>query len=181
MQQIPGYGDQAQPALAARMTPQLRMTQVGLVAAVLSVALGAAAIYTFPNFAGAGSGRGWAVAALAAGLLMLGLCSLQLLAWTRAMAEWRGVRNYDLRGLTRLSWVAHLVSYAVVLLALWACIAGSVSAGTTATASALLAFALLFVVLAQVLGGVQYLRVSGPSGTIPAHLRRLGAAIARNR
>lgn len=180
-QQIPDYGARAQPALAARMIPQLRMAQAGLVAAVLSVALSATALYTFPSFAGAASGYGWAVAALAAGLLMLAICAFQLLAWSRAIAEWRGVRDYDVPVLTRASFVAHLVSYAVVLLALWACIAGSLSAGTTTATSTLLGFALLCVVLAQVLGGVQYLRVSGPPGTIPGHLRRLSDAIARNR
>jgi hypothetical protein len=75
----------------------------------------------------------------------------------------------------------HLVSYAVLIFGLWACIAGSIAAGTTATAASLLAVALLFLIAAQVLGGVQYLRVSGPSGTIPSHLRRLAAEIERRR
>ena len=41
------------------------------------------------------------------------------------------------------------------------------------TPPALLALALLFVLAAQVLAGVQYLRASGPPGTLPAHMRRL--------
>lgn len=179
-QQIPPYGDPAQPALATRMTPQLRLTQAGVLSAAVSVALSALALSKFPNFAGT-SGRGWAVAALATGVVMLGLCALQLVAWSRAMKTWRGEQSFDLRWLTQVSWVAHLLSYAVVLLALWACIAASLAAGQTGATPALLAFALLFEVVAQVLAGVQYLRVSGPSGTIPAHLRRLSKAIQRNR
>jgi hypothetical protein len=36
-----------------------------------------------------------------------------------------------------------------------------------------LAVTLLFVFAAQVLAGVQFLRPSGPPGTLPAHIRRL--------
>jgi len=36
-----------------------------------------------------------------------------------------------------------------------------------------LAVTLIFVLAAQVLAGVQFLRASGPPGTIPAHIRRL--------
>ncbi|HYP44896.1 MAG TPA: hypothetical protein VEQ66_06830 [Propionibacteriaceae bacterium] len=179
-QQIPAYGDPAQPALVTRMAPQLRMTQAGVLAAALSVALSAFALSTFPNFAGS-TGRGWAVAALVTGLAMLALCVLQLICWSRAMKSWRGEQSFDLSWLTRVSWVVHLLSYPVVLMALWACIAGSLAAGQTGASPALLAFALLLEVVAQVLAGVQYLRVSGPSGTIPAHLRRLSEAIRRNR
>lgn len=180
-QQIPDYGLRAQPALVARMAPQVKLTQAGVAAAVLAVALSAAALFTFPQFSGTSTGRGWAVAALVASIVMLLLCGYQLFAWLRAMAEWRGEQDHDLEALVRGSWIVHLVSYAVVLAALWACIAGSVAAGTTGTAAGLLAFALLCVVLAQVLAGVQYLRISGPSGTIPAHLRRLRAGIQRQR
>lgn len=176
-QQIPGYGLRAQPALAARMEPQLRLTQAGNVVAGLAIVAGIAAYYTFPGF----SGSGWAVAALASSVVMLVVCSVQHLAWTRAMAEWRGERDYDLDRWTRVSWVLHLVSYVVVVFGLWASIAGSLAAGTGTAAASWLAVALLFLVVAQVLAGVQYLRISGPSGTIPSHLRRLAAAVQRRR
>jgi hypothetical protein len=48
-----------------------------------------------------------------------------------------------------------------------------VDAGLTATAAALLAITLLLIILGQVFAGVQYLRSSGPPGTLPAHMRRL--------
>ena len=172
-QQLPDYGARAQPALVARMTPQLRLTQAGNVVAVLAIAASIGAIATFPDYTGTSTGSGWAVASLITSLVLLGICTFQHMAWLRAMAEWRGERDYDLASLTRVSWILHIVSYAVVLFGLYATIAGSIAAGTTATAASLLAFALLFMVVAQVLAGVQYLRISGPPGTIPAHLRRL--------
>src|SRR4029453_19089937 len=73
----------------------------------------------------------------------------------------------------RLSWIVHLLSYAVALAALFTCMEGSAGAGWI-TASALLLTVTLFLVLAaQVLAGVQFLRPSGPPGTLPAHIRRL--------
>ncbi len=169
-----------QPAVVARMMPQLRLTQAGNGVALLASLCSVAAVYTYPA-AGGHSGKDWAISALVASCAMLAICTFQHLVWLRAMASWKGERGDDLGPMTRWSWIVHLVSYAVVLFGLWACIAGSVAAGATATASALLAFALLFLVLAQVLAGVQYVRTSGPPGTIPAYLRRLFEAIERRR
>ena len=180
-QQIPEYGVHAQPALAERMAPELRLTLAGTGCAVLAVVIGVAAWAVFPNFSGVGLGPGWALVAVVVSLAMLAVTVVQLSAWRRAMAVWRGQRSDDLAGVTRLSFVVHLVSYAAVLLGLWACIAGSIAAGTDTAAAALLAFALLFLLLAQILAGVQYLRTVGPSGTIPGHLRRLSAAIRSRR
>ena len=180
-QQIPEYGVYAQPALAERMAPELRMTLVGTVFGALAVVTSVAALVVFPDFGGATLGSDWAVVALVGSAVMAVIALVQLMAWRRAMAVWRGQRNNDLAGPTRVSWFVHLVSYVVVLVGLWACIAGSIAAGTSTAAAALLAFALLFLLLAQILAGVQYLRTIGPSGTIPGHLRRLSAAIERRR
>lgn len=174
-EQIADYGTRAQPALAARMAPQLRMTQVGNVLAAFAIVTSIGASATFPRFTGGATGSGWAMVALVSSVVLLVICTFQHVAWQRAMAEWKGRRDYDLKLLALVSWIAHLVSYAVVLLALWACIAGSLAAGPTSTAADLLGLTLLFMVAAQVLAGVQYLRVSGPSGTIPGHLRRLSS------
>ncbi len=182
----PGDTGNARPEVAVRMTPQLRFAQVGNGVAVLALVFSVVAVVTFPT-AGGGSagqgstGRGWAVSALAASVAMLVICTVQQLCWLRAMAGWRGRRVGDVTTVTRVSFVLELVSYPVVLFGLWAGTAGSVAAGTTATSSALLAFALLFLVVAQVLGAVQHVRTSGPSGTIPAYLRRLLDAIQRRR
>ncbi|MET0694391.1 MAG: hypothetical protein ABWX96_00370 [Propionibacteriaceae bacterium] len=178
---MPEAGAGAQPALVAELAPVLGLARVGNGVALLAVASSIAALVTFPDSAADVTGPGWAVAALIASVVMLAICTLQHLIWLRAMAQWRGERDDDLAPLARISWIAHLVSYVVVLFGLYACIAATLAAGSTATSSALLAFSLLFLVVAQVLAGVQFLRVSGRSGTIPAHLRRMSEAIQRRR
>jgi MFS family permease len=172
-EQIAAYGSTEQPAIAARMAPHLRLTQVGVASAAIGVVLAIAAVALFPSFTGDAEGRGWAITALVSAILMLALCVIQLVVWRIAMASWRGVRPEDLRTEARLSWIAHLISYPVALLALFAGMAGSAAAGWTATAAVLLAFSLLTVLAAQALAAVQFLRPSGPPGTLPAHMRRL--------
>lgn len=176
--QIPAYGESAQPAIAARMKPHLRMTQAGTVAALLAVVACVVALIAFPNFvgpdyAGGTSGLAWTVTALICAIALLGICVVQLVGWMRAMAIWRGERDGDLRTLTRVSWIVHASSYAALVLALWACIAGSAAASWSATSAVFLALGLALMLTAQVLAAVQYVRVSGPPGTIPAHMRRL--------
>jgi hypothetical protein len=171
--QIGAYGATEQPAIAARMTPHLRLIMAGAICSLLGVLTAIGALATFPAFSANDTGSGWAVVALITAVAMLAVCVIQVLVWRRAMASWRGIRVQDLHGEARLSWIAHLVSYAIVLVALWACIAGSVEAGLTATAAVLLAITLLLIIGGQVLAGVQYLRPSGPPGTLPAHMRRL--------
>jgi hypothetical protein len=51
--------------------------------------------------------------------------------------------------------------------------AASQESGWSSTSAVLTAFGLAFAIGGQVLAGVQYLRASGPPGTIPAHMRRL--------
>lgn len=176
--QIAAYGATEQPAVAARMAPHLRLTQVGTVAAALSVLTAVGALVTFPRFTSADTGQGWAVLALVCGLLMLGICVVQLAAWRQAMAWWRGRREGGPVTLAPISWWCHVASYLVALGALWACIAGSAVAGWSATAAVLLAATLALVLAGQVLGGVQYVRTDGPPGTLPSHMRRL---LARER
>ncbi len=171
--QIAAYGATAQPAIAARMTPHLRMTLIGSVCAALAVAASLMAVLTVPRFNDRNTGPTWAVVALIMAVLMLAICISQVLVWRRAMASWRGVRIQDLRGEARLSWIVHLISYAVVLVGMWACIAGAADIGWSATAGLLLTATMLLLIAGQVLAGVQYLRPSGPPGTIPAHMRRL--------
>ncbi len=172
-EQIAAYGQAGQPAIAARMRPHLRMTQIGNGAAVLAIVAAVAALVRFPDFTGAATGRGWAVLALVSSVLLLAICTFQHLAWVRAMAVWAGRRRENLDSMMRISWVLHAVSYAVVIIGLWACIAGSGFIGWTATSAVLLALAMVFMLGAQVLAGVQYLRPAGPPGTVPAHMRRL--------
>jgi len=172
-EQIAAYGATAQPAIAARMIPHLRMTVIGLACAAVSVVTSLAAVLTFPQFSARNTGEVWAAIALITAGLMFAICAVQALVWRRAMASWRGIRIQDLRGEARLSWIIHLISYPVVLLGMWACIAGAADAGWATTAGLLLTVTMLLIIAGQVLAGVQYLRPSGPPGTIPAHMRRL--------
>ena len=91
--QIAPYGATAQPAIAARMAPQLRLTVIGAVCAALAVIAAVAAVVMFPSFAGAGPGLSWAVGALASAALMLAICVIQVVVWRRAMASWSGRRR----------------------------------------------------------------------------------------
>jgi hypothetical protein len=171
--QVAAYGATAQPAIAARMAPHLRLTQIGTACGVVAVIAATAAVVVFPRFAGAGPGLAWAVGALVSAALMFVICVIQVAVWRRAMASWLGKRVQDLQGEKRLSWIAHLTSYAVALAALFMCMAGSAAAGWSSAAAVLLGVSLLFVLAAQVLAGVQFLRPSGPPGTLPAHIRRM--------
>jgi hypothetical protein len=175
--QIPAYGAEAQPAIAARMAPHLRLTKIGTAAAVLALAAAIGAVVTYPQFGpdfpSGRAGQGWTVVVVVCAVLMLAICGFQLWGWLRAMADWRDDRHQSLGWVRKVSWGAHLGSYVVVLVALWACIAGCVAASFAATSSILLFLALLFLLAAQTLAGVQYVREAGPPGTVPAHMRRL--------
>lgn len=171
--EIGAYGATAQPAIAARMAPHLRMTQIGAISALVGAVCAVVAVIRFPSFSDGPSGIGWAVTALIAAIAVLAGCVIQVAVWQRAMSSWRGERMQDLHGEARLSWITHLLSYPITLVALLACIAGSSYATWSATSATMLALVLLFVLAAQMLAGVQYLRPSGPPGTLPAHLRRI--------
>ena len=67
------------------------------------------------------------------------------------------------------------------MVGLLACMAASADAGWTATAAILLAMTLVLLLAAQVLAGVQYLRPSGPPGTVPTHMRRMMERQSRRR
>lgn len=167
------YGATAQPAIAERMAPQLTMVGIGSVSAMLAVVAVAAAAVVFPSPVREGGGVAWVIVALVAAVFMFAVCLGQLIIWRRAMASWGGQRLHDLHGAARLSWGAHLASYAMVLVVLISCMTASAAAGWSSTAALLLGLGLILSVAGQVLAAVQYLRPSGPPGTVPSHLRRL--------
>lgn len=170
--QIPAYGGDAQLALAERLRPMLRMSQIGTVLAVLAVLAALAAVLTYADFYGDFAGRGWTIAAFVSSLLLLGICTFQLVSWYRAMAIWQGHGTADLAQVARLSFTAQLASYGVIVIALITSIAGIVIASWLATSSILLMIALLFMIGAQILAGVQYVRASGPPGALPTHMHK---------
>jgi hypothetical protein len=172
------FGATEQPAAAALMAPQLPLTVAGTGCALVAVVAAAIALVIFPTFSATdtgqrSTGQSWAAAALVAAVAMLAVGIVQVLTWGRALRSWRGERLQDLHGEARLSWVAHVLSYPITLLAVLGSLAGSAAAGWSAPSAVLLAVSLFFVIGAEVLAGVQYLRPGGPPGTLPAHLRRL--------
>jgi hypothetical protein len=169
--QIPAYGAAAQPALAERMRPLLRMSQVGNAAAVLAVLLALVALLVYSDFYG-DVGRGWTVASFVCSVLLLGVCTFQHVSWQRAMAVWRGQRPDDLERIARASFLAQFASYALIAIALVTTIVSVLTASWAATSSVLLIISLVIMIGAQVLAGVQYVRVSGPPGALPSHMHK---------
>jgi hypothetical protein len=171
--ELPAYGAPAQPAVAARMGPELRKVSLGTGLAALALVVSLLAVWRFPEFAAADSGRDWAITLAGSALAMLAVCGFQLGSWRTALAAWEGRRRVDIRRLSARSWLAHLLSYVSAVVALVAAVAGSAAAGWSAISAVLMVLALVLLGAAQVLAGVQYVRASGPPGTVPAHMSRL--------
>ncbi|GAB3712881.1 hypothetical protein [Mariniluteicoccus flavus] len=168
---IGAYGVPAQPAVVARMRPHLMMTRVGVGAAVVALVAGIASLLTFAQFTD--WAWLWPVLVLGASVVMVAICALQAWVWHQAMAEWSGLRDVNLAGFMTPSWAAHLLSYAAVLAGLVGALfmMGDTGAGAASFWWSLVAGVSL--VVAQLTAAVEYLRLDGPPGTLPAHFRRL--------
>ena len=169
------------PVAARRMAPSVRLAVVGAGLALIGVVAGVVGLVGFVSLAGSAARSGWEVTLIVSAALMLLGCLAQLWCWHRAYASWRGERAADLSALSRASWLVHLGSYAVVLTALLSGLGASADAVWTTALAAWFTASMVLVIGAQVLCGVQYVRTDGPSGTIPAHLRRLRAWLAQQR
>lgn len=180
-EQIGEYGVRAQPALVARMRPQLRLTQLGNAVALLALVSAVLGVVWYPRYDAIGGGFGWAVTTLVCSGVLLLICSFQHFCWLRAMTEWSGRADLRLEPLMRVSWIVHLLSYLVVLVTLWSTVTAVVYAGWMATSAVALTLCLVLMLAAQVTAAVQYLRMSGPPGTVPAHMRRLAQRERRAR
>ena len=159
--QVAAYGNTAQPAIAARMAPHRRLIMIGTACAAVAVIAAAVAVVEYPSFAGADPGLAWADAALVSAVLMLAICVIQVVVWRRAMASWSGQHAQDLHGEKQLSWIAHLASYVVALVALFTTMEGSAVAGWSSISAGLLGRLL----------GIRA-RCSGPCGRAISALQR---------
>ena len=171
---LPSYGAHEQPAIVSRTARHLRKTRLGVAVAAVGLACALAGLVTYPDIDGVFSGRGWVVAAVWCSVAMLVLCIWQHLSWRRASAVWHGVRDSDLGAVVAVSWILHLVSYAVALIALVVSVIALFEVGRFATTAIFVVLALLATFGGQVLAGAQYVRAEGPPGTVPAHLRASG-------
>lgn len=168
---LPSYGAHEQPAIVSRSRRHLHKTLLGTVVAALGMAFAATALVTYPDIDGVHQGRGWTQAMLWCSAAMLVVCLWQHLSWVRATAVWHGRRTSDLVAVVAVSWILQLVSYAISLIALVVCVIALFEVGRFATTAVFLVLALIALLAAQVLAGVQYVRAEGPPGTVPAHLK----------
>ena len=147
-----------------------RATLIGLVLAVGSVI----AALVAPLFSAAGYSFSWPWLAIAATVAMTAIVGLQFRLWGRVRRGGDGVWSWR-----TASWAAHLLSYLVALLGLFALLVSMNTDGPVWFGFWLWLLAALGLLAAQASGAVQYLREAGPPGTLPAHLRRLLDGSAR--
>jgi hypothetical protein len=170
-QDLPSYGAHEQPALVSRTHRHLRTTRLGVVVAAVGLGCAVVALLTYPDIDGVYEGRSWVVTLVGCNVAMLVLCLWQHLSWRRASQVWHGQRDNDLAAVVAVSWILHLVSYAVALIALVVSVVGLFEVGRYATTAIFVVLAVLALLAGQVMAGVQYVRAEGPPGTVPAHLR----------
>ncbi|MGD7706797.1 hypothetical protein [Microlunatus sp. Y2014] len=171
--QVAEYGVKAQPALVQRARRHLPQVYVGLGLAVCSTAASVAIWLTYPSFSG--ETVIWPLVAVTATALMLLICAVQAGAWRAALKVWSGESEARLDTVKRISFVAHVVSYALVLAGMFALLWVLADGGFATPSGVLAMVGLVSLVAAQAIGAVRFLRRSGPSGTLPAHIRRLRA------
>ncbi|MBA8796207.1 putative membrane protein YfcA [Friedmanniella endophytica] len=166
-------------ATAERMRPQLQLTRLGAVAGVLAAGLCGAAVASYPP--DAGPDLVFPLLALAAAVVLLAVCVLQLALWSRVFDVWNHDRDYTDTRTVRVSWWTHWLSYPVLLAGLYLCIEASALGGFSELPGFCLGLAALAMLVAQTTSAVQYLREDGPPGTVPTHVRRLLAWVRSQR
>ncbi|HEU5483545.1 MAG TPA: hypothetical protein VFU98_01460 [Microlunatus sp.] len=168
---IPSYGAHEQPAIVTRSQRHLRTTLLGVGVAAVGLLCAVAGLVTYPDLDGVHAGRGWIVALVACSAAMVILAVWQHLSWRRATEVWHGRRDDDLGAVVAVSWILHLLSYAVALIALIVSVVGLIEVGWYATTAVFVVAALVALLAGQVLAGVQHVRAEGPPGTVPARMR----------
>ncbi|MFX4273792.1 hypothetical protein ACQBAR_03320 [Propionibacteriaceae bacterium Y1685] len=166
-------------ALVEFARAQLPLVRGATAVAVCGLAAGALGLINFPSVGG--RGIGWPVTAVVCVATMAVVCLIHTVGWQRAVRTWQVDPEAPLATLTRVSFVAHVISYVAVLLGMWATMTAMVRATFSSASGWLFAVALLALVAAQLLGGVRQLRRGGPAGTLPTHFRRLNALADRRR
>ena len=121
---LPRYGVHEQPALVSRTHRQLRTTLLGVLVAAVGLVAALLALLLYPDIDGEHAGRGWILGLVGCAAVMVILALWQHLSWRRASEVWHGDRDDDLGVVVAVSWILHLVSYAVVVLAV-VCTAGA--------------------------------------------------------
>lgn len=168
---LPRYGVHEQPALVSRTHRQLRTTLLGVLVAAVGLVAALLALLLYPDIDGEHAGRGWILGLVGCAAVMVILALWQHLSWRRASEVWHGDRDDDLGVVVAVSWILHLVSYAVVVLAVVVAVVGLVELGRYATSAFFAVLTLVALVGGQALGAAQYVRADGPPGAMPARFR----------
>lgn len=168
---LPSYGTAEQPVLVSRTHRHLRTTLLGVVVAGLGFACALVGLLLYPDIDGVHEGRGWVVALTWSSGAMLVVGLWQHLSWRRASQVWHGERSNDLAAVVAVSWILHLVSYAIALIALVVSVLGLIEVGRYATTAVFVVLALVGLLAGQVLAGAQYVRAEGPPGAMPTRMR----------
>ncbi|QGN33791.1 hypothetical protein [Microlunatus sp. Gsoil 973] len=137
------------------------------------LALAAAKIADQPGV----EGYGFRLMSWIAAVVLLVCCGVNAWCWHSQLRQWRSGGDEGYQQRRRLSLIAHLVSYAAVLVGMFSAIEGSALAGFASGAGTLDGIAFILMIFGQIFGGTQYLRRSGPPGTVPTYLRRLNAKV----
>lgn len=152
---------------------QRLLTLVGAVLALVALVCAVVGLADLP----AGSGAdGAAITAVVGCAVLLAACAVLGWAWT-AQINSRRAGSGGGRSVLTVALVAHLSSYAAVLVTMYVTLEGSALAGWASRSGTLLGIAFLLAIAAQVVGGTQMLRRSGPPGTVPTYLRKLNAKV----
>ncbi|HEY9293525.1 MAG TPA: hypothetical protein VIP98_19790 [Microlunatus sp.] len=144
---------------------------------VALVALVTAVVATLLLAANAADARPYAVTALVGVAVLLLCCAVITFCWFVQIGRWQAGDGAIDPGRRRLSLVAHLISYLAVLVTMYGSLAASALAYWDSISGSLLGITFILVIFAQILGGSQLLRRSGPPGTVPTYLRKLNAKV----
>lgn len=156
---------------------QRRWAVAGAVLALVALGCAILSLIEYPTAPSAATWRLY-LALVATGVLTL-CCVVLVEGWRRGMRSW-GDDSGEGAGMARLLRVcfgAHVVSYLTVLLAMYGSVAESALVGWNSGTGTLLGVVFIVVIGAQTIGGTQYLRRSGPPGTVPNYLRMLNAKV----
>lgn len=140
------------------------LSLLGLIAAILGAEPGT-------------DGYGFRLGALVAAAVLVICCGINAWAWHRQLGVWRSGSDTGYASRAQLTWVAHLVSYAAVLIGMYGALEGSALAGWSSSAGTLHGITFILIILGQITGGTQLLRRSGAPGTIPTYVRKLNAKV----
>lgn len=165
-----GSGPAAVPELKWA-SAQRRLAVIGTGLSLLGLV--AAAVGLVPNIAGYGF-RLMAVIAIA---VLMVCCGVNAWAWHAQLGRWRTGSDEGFAQRWRVSLAAHLISYVAVLIGMYGTLEGSALAGWSSIVGTLHGIAFILIIFGQIIGGTQYLRRSGPPGTVPTYLRRLNVKV----